>query len=135
MQDWLWMEAAELGAGIARGEIDPLALTEVYLAAIDSHADSSRIYARTTPDRAWAEARAASLRARNGARLHPLDGVPVSWKDLFDSAGRGDRGRQRPVGGAACPTRTRGCCATPPRRGWSAWARRICRNWRFQALG
>ena len=87
MQDWLWMEAAELGAGIARGEIDPLALTEAYLAAIDAHAETSRIYARTTPDRAWAEAQAASQRAKAGTRLHPLDGVPVSWKDLFDSAG------------------------------------------------
>jgi aspartyl-tRNA(Asn)/glutamyl-tRNA(Gln) amidotransferase subunit A len=34
-----------------------------------------------------AEAEAAAERARAGQRLSPLDGVPVSWKDLFDTAG------------------------------------------------
>ncbi len=32
MQDWLWATAADLGRGIGRGEIDPVALTETYLA-------------------------------------------------------------------------------------------------------
>ena len=36
-QDWLWMTASDLGRGIARGEIDPVALTETYLDAIDAH--------------------------------------------------------------------------------------------------
>ncbi|MGD9864461.1 MAG: amidase, partial [Pseudodonghicola sp.] len=40
-----------------------------------------------THDRALAEAHAARDRARAGLRLSPVDGVPVSWKDLFDSAG------------------------------------------------
>ena len=87
MQDWLWMEAAELGDAIGRGEIDPVALAETYLNAIDAHEAGARIYARTMPDRAMAEARAAADRARLGTRLHPLDGVPISWKDLFDTAG------------------------------------------------
>jgi aspartyl-tRNA(Asn)/glutamyl-tRNA(Gln) amidotransferase subunit A len=34
-----------------------------------------------------AEAGAARLRAQTGQRLSPLDGVPISWKDLFDTAG------------------------------------------------
>ncbi|PJE27744.1 aspartyl-tRNA(Asn)/glutamyl-tRNA(Gln) amidotransferase subunit A [Pseudooceanicola antarcticus] len=87
MQDWLWMEAAALGAGIERGEIDPVALAETYLNAIDAHEAGPRIYARTMADRALAEAKAAADRARLGIRLHPLDGVPISWKDLFDTAG------------------------------------------------
>ena len=37
MQDWRWMTAADLGRGIAAGVIDPVDLTEVYLAAIDAH--------------------------------------------------------------------------------------------------
>ena len=86
MQDWLWMTAADLGRGIGAGEIDPIALTETYLAAIDAHPEAYRIYARVTHDRARAEARAASLRATSGHRLSALDGVPVSWKDLFDTA-------------------------------------------------
>jgi len=40
-----------------------------------------------TEGRARAEAAAASARAKAGQRLGPLDGVPISWKDLFDSAG------------------------------------------------
>ena len=89
MQDWRWMTAADLGRGIAAGVIDPVDLTEVYLAAIDAHEHRDRIYARVTHDRARAEAKAAAVRAASGFRRGPLDGVPVSWKDLFDSAGIG----------------------------------------------
>ena len=89
MQDWRWMTAADLGRGIAAGVIDPVDLSEVYLAAIDAHEHRDRIYARVTHDRARAEAKAAAARAASGFRRGPLDGVPVSWKDLFDSAGIG----------------------------------------------
>ncbi|PZX18840.1 aspartyl-tRNA(Asn)/glutamyl-tRNA(Gln) amidotransferase subunit A [Palleronia aestuarii] len=87
MEDWRWMSAGDLSRGIGSGEIDPVALTETFLDAIEAHALSPRIYARTTPERARAEARAAAGRAKAGRRRSPLDGVPVSWKDLFDSAG------------------------------------------------
>ena len=87
MDEWRWMTAADLGRGIAAGDIDPEALCEVFLTAIEAHEHRDRIYARLTPDRARAEARAAAIRARAGTRKSPLDGVPVSWKDLFDSAG------------------------------------------------
>lgn len=87
MDAWRWMTATELGAGIAAGEIDPVALTEVFLGAINTHPMRDRIYARVTPDRARAEAQAASIRARENRRLSALDGVPISWKDLFDTAG------------------------------------------------
>jgi len=85
--NWLWQSAADLGRGIASGEIDAVALTQTYLDAIDAHPLRDRIYARTTPDRALAEAHAAAGRAQAGRRLSPLDGVPISWKDLFDTAG------------------------------------------------
>ncbi|WP_319825482.1 amidase [Thalassovita sp.] len=87
MQEWLWQSAAELGRGIGRGAIDPVVLTRTYLDAIETHPLRDRIYARVTADRALAEAEAAAERARAGFRLSPLDGVPISWKDLFDSAG------------------------------------------------
>ena len=85
--NWQNMGAAALGRGIAAGEVDPVALTETFLAAIAAHPLADTIYARTTPDRALAEARGAAARARSGLRRGPLDGVPVSWKDLFDTAG------------------------------------------------
>ena len=87
MEDWLTESAAELGRGIEAGRIDPVDLTETYLAAIENHPYRDRIYARLTGDRARAEAKAASERARAGLRRSPLDGVPISWKDLFDTAG------------------------------------------------
>jgi aspartyl-tRNA(Asn)/glutamyl-tRNA(Gln) amidotransferase subunit A len=87
MQQWLTMTAADLGRGIAAGDIDPVELTQTYLAAIDAHPLRDRIYARVTHDRALSEARAARDRAEVGRRLSPLDGVPISWKDLFDTAG------------------------------------------------
>ena len=89
MQDWLWMTAADLGRGIAVGSIDPVDLTETYLAAIDAHPMRDRIYARVTHGRARSEAKAAQARAVSGMRLSDLDGVPISWKDLFDTAGIG----------------------------------------------
>lgn len=87
MQTWLKMSAADLGRGIAAGQIDPVALCQTYLDAIDAHPLRDRIYASVTHGRALAEARAASVRAKSGHRLSPMDGVPISWKDLFDTAG------------------------------------------------
>ena len=79
--------AAAQGREIGAGRLDPRDLTEAFLDAIASHPDAARIYSATTPARARAEADAAAARARAGLRRGPLDGVPVSWKDLFDSAG------------------------------------------------
>lgn len=87
MNEWHKMTAADLGRGIATGEIDPVELTQSFLDAIDGHEHAARIYARLTPERALAEAKAAQDRARLKLRRSPLDGVPISWKDLFDTAG------------------------------------------------
>ena len=56
MEDWRYMSAADLGRGIAAGEIDPVELTETFLSACAHHELTDRIYARLTPDRARAEA-------------------------------------------------------------------------------
>lgn len=87
MQDWLTMTAADLGRGIGAGEIGPVALTRCFLDAIEAHPLKDRIYTQVTHDRALAEAEAAQRRAELGLRRSLLDGVPLSWKDLFDSAG------------------------------------------------
>ena len=79
--------ASELGRDIAAGKTDPRELTDAFLDAINAHPERDRIYARTTPERARAEAQAASERAASGDRAGPLDGVPISWKDLYDTAG------------------------------------------------
>ncbi|MDT8857389.1 amidase family protein [Paracoccaceae bacterium Fryx2] len=85
--NWLWMTAGDLGRGIGAGKIHPVELTEAFLDAIAAHPDAARIYARTTPRRARSMAMAAAGRAKAGTRIGLLDGVPLSWKDLFDAAG------------------------------------------------
>ncbi|MBW0158531.1 amidase [Sedimentimonas flavescens] len=76
--------AVEQGQAIGAGKLCPVDLTEAYLEAAAGAPD---VYARLTPKRARAEAMAARSRAKNGTRRGLLDGVSLSWKDLFDSAG------------------------------------------------
>jgi aspartyl-tRNA(Asn)/glutamyl-tRNA(Gln) amidotransferase subunit A len=85
--DWRTKSASEIGRGIGAGDVDPVALTEAYLDATEASPYGMRIYARMTRDRAMAEAIAAHDRAKQGIRRGLLDGVPISWKDLFDTAG------------------------------------------------
>ena len=87
MSEYREMSAAELGRGIGAGRIDPVTLPDAYLEAIATPPHGPRIYAHLTAARAGAEAQAAARRAREGVRRGPLDGVPISWKDLFDTAG------------------------------------------------
>ncbi len=84
---WTNMTASDLGRAIGKGTINPVELTEFFLDTIASHPLSPRIYARTTAPRARGEAMGAASRAKTGHRKGLLDGVPISWKDLFDTAG------------------------------------------------
>ncbi len=84
---WFHMTAADLGREIGKGRINPVELSEACLDRLAGHALTSRVYARLTEARARAEAVAAASRAKTGFRKGPLDGVPISWKDLFDTAG------------------------------------------------
>lgn len=85
--NWLWMTAADLGRAIEAGKINAVELTEAFLDAIDRHPEAARIYCRTTPRRARSMSMAAADRAKAGRRIGLLDGVPISWKDLFDASG------------------------------------------------
>lgn len=87
MDAWRQMSASDLGRAIGAGEIDAVELTEVFLEAAKQHPECDRIYTMLTPDRARAEAKAAQERAQHGVRRGLLDGVPISWKDLFDTTG------------------------------------------------
>lgn len=84
---WAHMTAAELGREIDAGRLHAVELTEAFLHAIEAHPLAARIYARATAERARGEAMAAAARAKAGLRRGPLDGVPLSWKDNFDTAG------------------------------------------------
>ena len=75
---------AALGRDIEAGRSDPRDIVEGYL---DRAAQTKDIYVTLTPERARREAAAAADRARRGLRRGPLDGAPLSWKDLFAVAG------------------------------------------------
>ena len=81
------LSAADLGRAIDAGRAHPVEVLESFLDSIARNPDQATIYARLTPHRARAEAAAAAGRAKSGLRRGLLDGVPISWKDLFDTAG------------------------------------------------
>ncbi|MAL79026.1 MAG: amidase [Sneathiella sp.] len=84
---WHEMTALDLGHLIEDGSIDPTDLAQYFLDRIKTTDPDAKIFVRLTEERAMGEAKAAALRARRKERLSPLDGVPLSWKDLFDTAG------------------------------------------------
>lgn len=85
-----WSErttACAFGRLFEEGEADPREVTDFFLDRARTLDGERRVYARLTERRARAEAEAAADRAKRGLRRHALDGVSLSWKDLFDSAG------------------------------------------------
>ena len=84
---WHEMSAVAQGDAIARGDIDPRELCAHYFGRIEAHEGADAIYLRTMRERAEAEAGAAARRVAEGRRLSRLDGVPISWKDIYDTAG------------------------------------------------
>ena len=84
---WHDMTALELGAAIAARRIDPVELAQHFLARTKASPHGKDVYIALTEGRARAEAEAARERARSGLSRGPLDGVPIAWKDLVDSAG------------------------------------------------
>lgn len=84
---WETQPALALGAAIENGRADPRALTEHFFDRIGELDTDHMIYVRLTRDRARREAEEAAARAKAGLRRSPLDGVPLSWKELTDVAG------------------------------------------------
>ena len=87
MSDFNSLTASELGDLIGQGEIDPVELTEHFLSRIETSPIGKKIYNTVTSQLALEQAKDARKRALLGRRLSSLDGVPISWKDLFDIKG------------------------------------------------
>ena len=77
-------EAARL---IARREVSPVELTRAHLERIDALDGGLKAYVTVTADAALAEARTAEREVAAGNHRGPLHGVPLAYKDLFDTAG------------------------------------------------
>jgi aspartyl-tRNA(Asn)/glutamyl-tRNA(Gln) amidotransferase subunit A len=89
---WHDMSALALGAAIGENDIDPVELADAFLERIRQEDADHTVFLAVTETRARSEAAAARKRAQDGLRLGPLDGVPISWKDLFDTAGTATTG-------------------------------------------
>ena len=87
MSDFNSLTASELGDLIGQGEIDPVELTEHFLSRIETSPIGKKVYSTVTSQLALEQAKDAKKRAISGRRLSSLDGVPISWKDLFDIEG------------------------------------------------
>ncbi|MCR9238965.1 MAG: amidase [Alphaproteobacteria bacterium] len=80
------LSATQLASMLQTGEMTAVELAERYLDDIAQHHDQS-IFITITKSRALAEAKASDTRRVNGTLLSPWDGIPIAWKDLFDTKG------------------------------------------------
>lgn len=87
MQQLAWLSAQELARGYRSGEISPVDAVEASLSRIDAVGPAINCMVTTTADAARAEAKAAEVRLRSGEELPLLFGVPITVKDLTDTAG------------------------------------------------
>lgn len=78
------MRAWELAAKYQEQQTDPVQALEV---AIELEKTAKAIFISKDYERAYREAEASKARWKAGQPLSILDGVPISWKDLFDVAG------------------------------------------------
>lgn len=78
----------ELQESLARGETSSLRLTQAALARIDDAADEGgRAFTKVYHERALAAAQASDILRAAGLARSPIEGMPISIKDLFDVAG------------------------------------------------
>jgi aspartyl-tRNA(Asn)/glutamyl-tRNA(Gln) amidotransferase subunit A len=79
---------AQLAADLAAGRTTSRRLTEQALARIaDPAGEGSRAFMKVYAESALADADASDRLRKSGVRRSPVDGLPVSVKDLFDVAG------------------------------------------------
>lgn len=86
MENILKLTATQIGKEINLGKVCPIELTEAYLDKINLCPSSKSIFTTLMTKHALKQALEAKIRLKNNTRLSLLDGVPISWKDLFDTS-------------------------------------------------
>ncbi|WP_404320823.1 amidase [Arthrobacter luteolus] len=88
MNEHLWaLSARELNDGYRRADFSPTDVTEAVFERIGEHEEAIGAFFTIEKDRALSQAAEADARLANGEPLSPLDGIPLSIKDLDDTAG------------------------------------------------
>ena len=85
--DLHYLEMHELSLLIRSRKISPVEVTEAMLARIDALDGQLHSYARVTPELALEQAREAERELASGICRSPFHGIPLAYKDLFDTAG------------------------------------------------
>ena len=85
--DLCWMTAVDLAAAIRVGEVSPVEVTAAVLDRIARVNPKINAYVTVAAEAALAQARQAETAVTRGEPLGPLHGVPISFKDLTDTAG------------------------------------------------
>ncbi|MBP2326453.1 Asp-tRNA(Asn)/Glu-tRNA(Gln) amidotransferase A subunit family amidase [Kibdelosporangium banguiense] len=83
----IWMSAHELRDGIRRKEVSPVEAVEAVLNRLEEVNPAINAFVTVTADAARAQAKQAEAAALRGDDLPPLHGVPITIKDLADTAG------------------------------------------------
>jgi aspartyl-tRNA(Asn)/glutamyl-tRNA(Gln) amidotransferase subunit A len=78
---------AEAARQIADRKLSPVELTKACLARVHAHNDTLHAFLLLTEERALAEARAAEARMMAGALKSRIDGIPIGYKDIYNTAG------------------------------------------------
>ncbi|WP_046866097.1 amidase [Microvirga massiliensis] len=77
----------EISAAIDQGLVSPVELTQASIERAEASSSDYNAFTLLAQDRALRLARAAEERARAGARLGDLDGIPIAIKDMVDVRG------------------------------------------------
>jgi Asp-tRNA(Asn)/Glu-tRNA(Gln) amidotransferase A subunit family amidase len=85
--DLCYTSALNLGRMIRAREISPVEIATTVLERIERLNPTLNAFLTVTPELALEQARAAEARALAGGLLGPIDGIPVSIKDLEPMAG------------------------------------------------
>ncbi|MCY4504255.1 MAG: amidase family protein, partial [Alphaproteobacteria bacterium] len=86
-EDLCFTPATALAAAVAARELSPVEIVDTVLARIERLEPRINAFATLTADRARDAAKEAEARVMSGDTLGPLHGVPVTIKDLANTAG------------------------------------------------
>lgn len=96
MTDTAFLSVTDLSAGIAAGDLSPVAVMERYLERIAAHDEKLHAFVTVYADDARLAAEAAEKAVKSGHRVGPLHGVPIAMKDIVDMEGRVTTGGSLP---------------------------------------
>lgn len=82
-----WLSATEMARGYRDGSLSPVEVMDSVLGRLEEVEPSLNAFVTVTADSAREQARQAEQELRSGGDLLPLHGIPVSVKDLDDTAG------------------------------------------------